>query len=251
MDLILAIDDDPNILKITEEQLNSGGYIVVTSSNPSSGIDLAKSGSPSLILLDIMMPNIDGFQVLERLQADEVASKIPVIMLSSKKDKDCVINAMKHGVADYLVKPCGRDLLLKKVETAIRYSKMKKESDGSDGSEHITISRGVGRTVLTFTASLTDRKFMENLKGIFKRGFLVMTVRDTIVLDLRPLKDLSKQDIPVLNAVFALFSGKPVYVIAGRHYGTIVENYDSPESVHLFISPGDMESEITEESGTR
>lgn len=248
MDLVLAIDDDPNLLKLTEEQLNAGGYIVVTTANPITGIDLAKSGSASLILLDIMMPNLDGFQVLEKLQSDPVTAKIPVIMLSSKKDKESVTNAMKHGVADYMVKPCNQALLLKKIETAIKYSKMQKETDNNERSEHISISRGVGRTVLTFTTSLNDKKFMENLKGIFKRGFLVMTVRDTIVLDLRSLKDISKSDIPVLNAVFALFAGKPVYVIAGRHYGTIVENYDSPESVHLYISPGDMESEITEET---
>jgi DNA-binding response OmpR family regulator len=247
MDLILAIDDDPNILKLTEEQLNVGGYIVATTGNPATGIDLAKSGSPALILLDIMMPNLDGFQVLERLQKDAITAKIPVIMLSSKTDKESIINAMKHGVADYMVKPCNPAILLKKIKTAIDYSKMQRETDNNERSEHITISRGVGRTVLAFNASLNDKLFMENLKGIFKRGFLVMTVRDTMVLDLRSLKDLTKNDIPVLNAVFALFTGKPVYVIAGRHYGTIVENYDSPESVHLYISPGDMESEITEE----
>lgn len=247
MEMILAIDDDSNMLKIIEQQIISLGYRTIVSTDPLNGINLAKTGGPALILLDIMMPHIDGFEVLKRLQADEVTARIPVIMLSAKKDRESVINAMKLGVADYIVKPCSQPLLGKKIDTALNYSKMKKDNAADEKGSNIIVTRGAGRTVLSFMTSLSDKRFMEDIRAIFHKGFLVMTARDKIVLDLRPLENLETADIPVLKAVFSLFAGRDIYVITGKHYGTLVSEFDFPEKVHLYISPGDMENEISDD----
>lgn len=244
MDLILAIDDDPNILKIIEQQLQSLNYRVITSADPETGINLARTGGPSLILLDIKMPRLDGFATLKQLRSDSATSQIPVIMLSTVKDRQSVTNAMKLGVSDYMVKPCVPTVLGKKIETALNYYRMKKDIKADERGSNIVVTRGPGRTILSIETSLSDKRFMDDLKAIFHKGFLVMTSRDLIVLDLRPLEKLAEDDFPVLNAIFSFLKGRNVYIISGRHYGTIVSAFDLPESVKLFISPGDMELEI-------
>jgi hypothetical protein len=151
---------------------------------------------------------------------------------------------MKLGVADYMVKPCKIDMLKKKIETALSYNRMQRDLESEERSEHIKVTRGPGRTVISFITSLSDRRLMDDLRTIFNKGFLTMTSRTIMVLDLRPLDDLSIQDVPVLKAVFALLKGRKIYVIAGKHYGSIVDQYDEDENIKLYISPGDMEMEL-------
>jgi CheY-like chemotaxis protein len=244
MSLVLAIDDDPHMLKIIEEQLLSMNYRVIVSNHPAKGIELAKTGGPSLILLDIMMPEMNGFEALRRLQADEITARIPVIMLSSKTDRDSVVSAMKLGVADYMVKPCHPPLLQKKIDTAINYSIMKHDSESSERGKYITVKRGTGRTVLSFVSASSEKGFIDDLKTIFHKGFLTMTARDIMVIDMRSLDILPPNYIPVLTSIITFFGGKDLNIIAGKHYGAIITECDFPDTVKLYISPGDMEAAI-------
>lgn len=240
---ILAIDDDTNLLKLIEAQLKKLNYSVITAINGKEGLKLAEEGNPDMILLDIMMPVMDGFEVLKSLQKNERTKNIPVIMLTSKSQKESVQTAMQMGVIDYIVKPYKIDTFSKKIETAIKYKNLK-ESQDTD-SEFLTVSRDTGRTVISFKSHLRNRKVLEDAKNLFSRSFLALTKKDILIFDLRTLSDLTDEEIPILDRIVEIFSGKVIYIIAGRHYGSIIANTDyEEEKVKIYISSGDLEVEL-------
>jgi len=113
---ILVIDDDPTCLKMVDFVLKKK-YMVKTAPNGEKGIELAKIELPDLILLDIMMPKLNGYETLEKLQGDQITKNIPVIMLTAKEKMEDVERAITLGARAYLVKPITSDpALIKKIE---------------------------------------------------------------------------------------------------------------------------------------
>ena len=248
MDLILAIDDDTGMLKLLETQLSRLGFSVATAAGGKAGIEMARTGSPALILLDIIMPVMDGFAALRALRQDSVTSRIPVIMVSSQSEKSAVISAMRLGVSDYIVKPYDITSLKKKIDIAIAYSRMQKYEHEADKSSMIEVKRGNGRTAVIFNAPLGMPGMTDQMKRIFNHSFMALSARDALILDLRETDRYEAEDAKILSVILALFPSRKVYIIAGRHYGAIVESSDLEISdrVSLFISPGDMEMELSE-----
>ena len=107
--VVLAIDDDPDVILLLKENLADAGYRVVGASNGADGLRLARELKPSAITLDIVMPETDGWQVLHGLKADPATRDIPVLLLSVVDQKDL---GYRLGAADYLLKPFERDDLL-------------------------------------------------------------------------------------------------------------------------------------------
>jgi CheY-like chemotaxis protein len=107
--LVLAIDDDPDVILLLKENLADAGYRVIGASNGTDGLRLARELRPSAITLDIVMPQTDGWQVLHGLKADPATRDIPVLLLSVVDQKDL---GYRLGAADYLMKPFERDDLL-------------------------------------------------------------------------------------------------------------------------------------------
>lgn len=107
--LVLAIDDDPDVVLLLKENLVDAGYRVVGASNGADGLKLARELKPSAITLDIIMPGTDGWQVLHSLKADAATRDIPVLLLSVVDQKDL---GYRLGAADYLMKPFERDDLI-------------------------------------------------------------------------------------------------------------------------------------------
>ncbi|HSA82967.1 MAG TPA: response regulator [Geminicoccaceae bacterium] len=107
--LVLAIDDDPDVVLLLKENLADAGYRVVGASNGADGLRLARELKPSAITLDIVMPETDGWQVLHGLKADAATRDIPVVLLSVVDQKDL---GYRLGAADYLIKPFERDDLI-------------------------------------------------------------------------------------------------------------------------------------------
>ncbi len=240
---ILAIDDDVNLLKILESQLIKMNYNVITAINGEIGYNLALQGNPDLILLDIMMPVMDGMEVLKKLQKNNSTKNIPIIMLSSKSQREDVTMAMQMGVVDYIVKPHNINMLLGKIETAFKYKHLKEDNDSD--AHNILIKRDIGRTVISFKSRLSEKKLLDEIKSVFNRGFLSVTQKDIMVFDLRILDDLNEKELPALKAILEVFSSRVVYLVAGRYYGIIIANGDfSEEKVKIYISSGDMELEL-------
>ena len=102
---ILIIDDDVDTLKLVGLMLERHGYEIVVASNGALGIERAKEDTPQLILLDIMMPDMDGYEVTRRLRADPALAHIPIIMFTAKTMVDDKVAGFEAGVDDYLTKP--------------------------------------------------------------------------------------------------------------------------------------------------
>jgi len=116
---ILTIDDQADIRRLVRMTLEYDGYTVLEASEGEEGLSLARSRRPDLILLDVMMPGIDGLMVSKTLQADPQLSRIPVIMLTAL-DRDADIDAgMEAGARAYLCKPFGPVELLQMIESFI------------------------------------------------------------------------------------------------------------------------------------
>jgi sigma-B regulation protein RsbU (phosphoserine phosphatase) len=104
-DKILVVDDEFDILELMELNLTADGFEVITASSGREALAKAKQQAPDLILLDLMMPQMDGYEVMNRLKADKMLAKIPVIMLTALSQVDDKIEGLSAGADDYITKP--------------------------------------------------------------------------------------------------------------------------------------------------
>jgi len=116
---VLAIDDENDILLIIKSALHEEGYDVVTANNGYDGLALAEDASPDLIILDILMPEMDGFEVLQQLRENEKTARIPIVILTGMSSKDKIREALNKGIDYYIVKPFEYQDLVSKVKIAI------------------------------------------------------------------------------------------------------------------------------------
>ncbi|HBG75007.1 MAG: hypothetical protein A2X25_07100 [Chloroflexi bacterium GWB2_49_20] len=116
---ILIVDDEPLNLDYLEQEFEDLNYATITASNGKEALDKVHSESPDLVLLDIMMPVMDGFEVLSRLKADPATRDIPVIVISAMNDLQSVVNGIKLGADDYLPKPFEPTLLHARVSSSL------------------------------------------------------------------------------------------------------------------------------------
>ena len=116
---ILAIDDENDVLVIIKSALKSEGYDVLTANNGYDGLAIAQDDKPDLILLDLMMPEMDGFEVLENLRDNETTMDIPVIVLTGLSERGKIREALDKGVNYYIMKPFEYHDLISKVKLAI------------------------------------------------------------------------------------------------------------------------------------
>ena len=114
---ILVIDDDPSILKLMEITLEREGYDVILAIGGVVGISLLKETKPDLVLLDIMMPELNGYEVLGRIRRE---SNVPVIMMTAVRDVDSVIKSLGLGADDYVRKPLNPKELIARVRTKLK-----------------------------------------------------------------------------------------------------------------------------------
>ena len=120
---VLVVDDEPLNILIAERVLQKKGYDTVSAPNGKKALEIAEKELPDLILLDIMMPEMDGFEVCEKLSASEITKNIPVIFLTAVSDRDSLILAFQKGGKDYVRKPFHADELLARVNTHVALKK--------------------------------------------------------------------------------------------------------------------------------
>ena len=116
---ILVVDDEERDLRLVEAMLAPEGYEVVLAHSGQEGLEKAKESSPDVILLDIMMPGLNGFEVLRILRQQ---SNIPVIMLTAKKEVTSAIDSFNLGADDYVRKPFMKGELLARIRAKLRHA---------------------------------------------------------------------------------------------------------------------------------
>jgi DNA-binding response OmpR family regulator len=114
---VLIVDDEPRVVKFLKLRLQASGYEVLTAANGTEALEQVQSQDPDLILLDVVMPGMDGFEILKQVRA---LSSVPVIILSAKEEDTDKVRGLKLGADDYLAKPFNPDELAARIEAIKR-----------------------------------------------------------------------------------------------------------------------------------
>lgn len=139
---ILVVDDEPDILEFLEYNLNKEGYQVLTASNGEEGLVLAETEKPDLIILDIMMPKMDGVEVCRTLRSKPMFDKTLIAFLTAREEDYSQIAALEVGGDDYITKPIRPRVFMSRVKALLR------RSDRSEDPEEDTESVKVGDLII-------------------------------------------------------------------------------------------------------
>jgi pilus assembly protein CpaE len=117
---ILVVDDDPNVQRLLQYTLNQEGYEVVAASDGAEGFRLWGAEDPSLILLDVMLPKLDGYQVASKIRQEEgTTGHVPIIMLTAEREVEQKVRGLRAGADDYLIKPFHPAELLARIKSLL------------------------------------------------------------------------------------------------------------------------------------
>lgn len=128
---VLVVDDEPDIVALVTFHLARAGYRVSTASTGTEAVEHALRERPSLIVLDLMLPGLSGFEVLERLRADERTEHVPVLMLTARREEPDRVQGLSLGADDYLTKPFSPRELVLRVGAILRRSQARGDSDAA------------------------------------------------------------------------------------------------------------------------
>ena len=120
---ILIVDDDKNIIETLKIRLEANGYKVITAQNGLEGLEKARQEKPDLILLNVMMPKLNGIMTTLKLKGMNETKSTPIIIMTGIKEKDEMILARHVGASDYITKPFESSTLLKKIENILKLAK--------------------------------------------------------------------------------------------------------------------------------
>ncbi len=149
---ILVADDEPDLLELIEYNLTNSGHTVVPATDGAEAFHLAKSASPDLIILDVMMPRLTGIEVAKRLRSQTETASIPIIMLTAKADEAHELEGLGAGADDYITKPFSMQILLARIDAlALRTQRAR----GTQGNAS-TITLGPITIDLTKHQALVD-----------------------------------------------------------------------------------------------
>ncbi len=117
---ILVVDDETDVTELLAYTLKAKGFVVETLNDPNRSIGVARSFLPDLVVLDVMMPDLNGIQILRMLRADAKLKKVPVIFLTAKAEEGDRIQGLETGADDYLCKPFSTKELVLRIQTILR-----------------------------------------------------------------------------------------------------------------------------------
>jgi two-component system alkaline phosphatase synthesis response regulator PhoP len=191
---IVAIEDEPDLLEVVRYNLTREGYSVRGSENGEDGLELIRRSSPDLVLLDLMLPGIDGLEICRRVKFDPAMSGIPIIIVSAKGEESDVVSGLELGADDYVTKPFSPRELIARVKAVLRRGR----TDGGGGAELPLTFEGIridparhevwvdGQTV-TFTA--TEFRLLHHLAShvgrVYTREQLLREIvgEDVVILE--------------------------------------------------------------------
>jgi diguanylate cyclase (GGDEF)-like protein len=144
---ILIVDDDEDIRAYLEVTLELAGFEVVQAGDGETGLQAAFEHAPALIVLDVMMPGLDGLEVLRRLRSDSRTNHLPVILLTAKAQPDDTVAGLEVGADDYVTKPFDADVLLARIHAGLRRADLERSRNpltglpGNEPIQHALTSR--------------------------------------------------------------------------------------------------------------
>ncbi|PWH09899.1 DNA-binding response regulator, partial [Bacteroidetes bacterium SCGC AAA795-G10] len=145
---ILLVDDEPDIIEIIRFNLISEGYQIYTANDGLEAIKLAKKHMPNLIIMDVMMPNMDGIEACENLRKDNRFNETIIMFLSARGEDFSYVAAFDAGADDYVTKPIKPKVLISKVKALLRRFKKDKIKDNQFDFGNLIIDRDSYRIIL-------------------------------------------------------------------------------------------------------
>ncbi len=177
---VLVIDDEKDIAKLLQYNLEKEGYAVLLAGTGEEGLETARAKHPSLIVLDLMLPGIDGLEVCKILRSDKRTGAIPVLMLTAKGSETDQIVGLELGASDYIPKPFSVKVFLARVKNIFRNQKDKKRESTVLKSGPLTVDKERHSfTIQGKPVALTKMEFrilsflMENPGKVFSREKLL------------------------------------------------------------------------------
>ena len=132
---ILVVDDETPILELIKYNLQKEGFSVITAENGSKALEYARLDKPDLILLDLMLPDMSGFDICRILHNDKNTSNIPIIMATARTDDEDIVSGLDLGADDYITKPFSPKVLIARVRSVLRRTQEKDVKTGNDNSQ--------------------------------------------------------------------------------------------------------------------
>ncbi len=120
MKTVLVIDDEPELLRLLDYNLTKAGYLALQARDGPSGLAAVRKHAPDLVILDVMMPGLDGLEVCKALRNDPATAALPILMLTAKTEESDRVLGLELGADDYVVKPFGVRELLARVKALLR-----------------------------------------------------------------------------------------------------------------------------------
>jgi two-component system alkaline phosphatase synthesis response regulator PhoP len=139
---VLVVDDERDILELVKYNLDKEGYQVTVVATGEDALLAARSKLPDIIILDLMLPGVDGLEVCRRLKADPKTRSIPIVMLTAKGDEADVVTGLELGAADYVTKPFSPRVLTARVRAALRRGDAEEDAGGTLRVKDLTIHPG-------------------------------------------------------------------------------------------------------------
>jgi two-component system sensor histidine kinase ChiS len=250
-DKILLVDDNATNLQVLHQTLDGRGFRLLVAKNGESALSIATKAHPSLILLDIMMPGIDGFEVCRRLQSNPDTQEIPVIFLSALDDTKDKVKGLDAGAVDYVSKPFQPEEVIARVNTHLTISRLKKTL-AEKNQELLAANDVLEERVRERTAELAalnhvyerfvPREFLDLLN---KESILDIQLGDQVIqemtvmfADIRGWTTLSEQMTPQENFHFINAYLKRVSPVIKEHNG-FIDQYYGDGIMALFPGPPD------------
>lgn len=156
---ILVVDDEQPIIELIRYNLQKEGFTVLAAENGERALELARTEKPNLIILDLMLPDMGGFDVCRILRNDAVTAHIPIIMATAKTSDSDIVSGLELGADDYITKPFSPKVLVARVKSALRRFQ---EQNGQDRASN---QRGT-HTVHIHGLQIIPQKFEASYKGV-------------------------------------------------------------------------------------
>ena len=191
---ILVIEDEPDLLEVVQYNLEREGHKVIVCRNGEQGLSRIRTDDPDLVILDLMLPGMDGVEVCRQVKSDPVTRNIPVIMVTAKSEESDIVLGLGIGADDYITKPFSPRELVARVKVVLRRGPLREQSGMGERVVRgtLTIDMGrhearVGEQLLTLTP--TEMRLLHFLAShpgrVFPRSHLLTRVigEDAIVTD--------------------------------------------------------------------
>jgi adenylate cyclase len=162
--LVLVVDDNEMNRDMLSRRLQRQNYQVLMAEDGEKALEMIRANAFDLVLLDIMMPKLSGYEVLERVKKDDQTRHLPVIMISAVDDLDSVVKCIELGAEDYLFKPFNPVLLKARVSASLEKNRLRKGSSGGAIASHVGALKADVTALLAGDLSAGQRETAERMK---------------------------------------------------------------------------------------